>query len=349
MPISRSGKLYFSPAQVEAARACSALEYARSAGYDLVREGASRYRLREHDSMVFTSDGRWFWNSQNLRGRAIEFIMYYEHCSFPVAVHKLISGCAVSPAASSAPAPLLDEENKPFELPEKSPTFKRLFAYLCNTRALDPEIIQELVRQKRVYESVRQYRCAKTGELRTAHNAVFVGVDEEGYPRNAFQRGTNTAASFKRDVAGSDKKYAFCCPGRPDVAKVSVFEAAIDAISHATLAKFKGLDWRDRDRIALGGVAARALLHYLKFHPQIRQVELCLDNDAAGLKAVDDLVAALQSAGYDAEHGYVIRASFPPAEYVKDWNEYLMAVRQGRENKKTPLEEMQEMNEEPEL
>lgn len=333
MPISRVGKLYFSPAQIEAARACSALEYARSAGYELVRHSATAYRLREHDSMVFKTDGRWFWNSRGLKGRAIEFIMYYEQRSLPVAVHMLLSNSAAAPNASLSPAAPENKENKPFELPEKSPTFKRLFAYLCKTRMLDGEIVKELVRQGRIYESIRKYVCHSTNELRTAHNIVFVGLDEQGQPRSAFQRGTNTAASFKQDAPGSQKKYAFCCPGRDGVATVAAFEASIDAISHATLAKLYGKDWQDRDRIALGGLSVLALLYYLETHPWVKNIVLCVDNDTAGREGAERLIAELQRHGYDAEHGYTVRTSLPPAEYGKDWNECLVAVRQGRRNK----------------
>ena len=38
------------------------------------------------NSMVFTTDGRWFWNSHSLKGRAIEFIMAYEDKTLPEAV-----------------------------------------------------------------------------------------------------------------------------------------------------------------------------------------------------------------------------------------------------------------------
>lgn len=335
MPISKSGKLYFSSTQIEAARACSALEYARSAGYELVRHGAMAYHLKEHDSMVFKADGQWFWNSRGLKGRAIEFIMYYEQRSLPVAVHMLLSNSAAVPDTSSpaAPPPAEYDEEKPFELPEKSPTFKRLFAYLCKTRMLDGEIIKELARQGRIYESVRKYVCHSTGEVRTAHNVVFVGLDEQGQPRSAFQRGTNTATSFKRDAPGSQKMYAFCCPGRDGVTTVAAFEASIDAISHATLAKLYGKDWQDRDRIALGGVTGLALFHYLETYPQVKHIELCLDNDAAGREGAKRLIVELQHHGYDAEHGYTVRTSLPSAEYGKDWNECLVAVRQGRRKK----------------
>lgn len=320
--ISKTGKIYYTKAQLQAARKCSALEYARATGYNLVKHSTTTYHLKEHDSMVFTEDGFWNWNSRDLHGRALEFIMYYEGRSLPMAVHILTSGNSpcVSPLPAAPPIPPI--EKKPFELPEKAPSFRRLFAYLCNTRKLDVEIVQELVHQHRIYESVRCYTVPSTGEVRTAHNAIFVGMDSQGIPRSGFQRGLNPKAQkpFKLDVEGSDKRYAFCCPGYNGVTAVSVMEAAIDAISHATLAKYEDGDWRNRDRIALGGVAAEPLLHYLKTHPWVTEIELCLDADSAGKTAAVRVTTQLVSAGYTPDKGYSIKASIPPAG--KDWNEY---------------------------
>lgn len=323
-PISKKGRQYFTDAQYKVARAYSALEYACAAGYDLVKAG-NTYHLRQHDSMIFTLDGRWFWNSQNLRGRALELLQYYEKRSLPEAVNLLADG-RIEPDKQLPPGPQksIVPSTRPFELPERSPSFKRLFAYLCNTRKLDVEIVQELVRQQRIYESVRRYRCSSTGETRTAHNVVFVGFDDQGIPRSAFQRGTNTVTSFKREVAGSRKKYAFCCPGRKGITTVAVFEASIDAISHATLAKISGMDWQDRDRIAQGGVDPKPLLHYLRHNGHIHIIDLCYDNDTAGRKAVCDVTAVLRAEGFGEREGYTINST-PPSD-GKDWNEYLVGT-----------------------
>lgn len=323
MPVSKSGRMHFTKEQLEEAHSYSALEYARAAGYNLVKHSANSYRLQQHDSMIFTEDGRWFWNSRGLKGDVLDFMQHYEGMSLPEAVNYLTVGY-VTPQRALLPScrPRSAPEPKSFELPEKSPTFKRLFVYLCATRKLDVEIVQELVAQHRIYESVRRYPALGTGELREAHNIVFVGFDEAGKPKSAFQRGTNTyGAVFKRDVAGSDKTYPFCCPGREGVTAVSAFEASIDAISHATLAKISGQDWQDRDRIAQGGTWEEPLLRYLRSHPGITEIELCYDNDKGGRTAVARTMAALEKEGYTAENGYMVTVSFPE---LKDWNEYLV-------------------------
>ena len=54
----------------------SALNYAMSR-YQLKRIG-SYYTMPEHDSMRFTLDGKWHWNSRGVHGNAIDFIQVYE-------------------------------------------------------------------------------------------------------------------------------------------------------------------------------------------------------------------------------------------------------------------------------
>ena len=78
MPISKNGKAYYTKEQYEIARYdSSALEYAQAQGYSLIRQG-SYYTMAEHDSMIFTPRGNWFWNSRHVSGGALEFMIYYE-------------------------------------------------------------------------------------------------------------------------------------------------------------------------------------------------------------------------------------------------------------------------------
>jgi len=57
------------------------------------------------------------------------------------------------------------------------------------------------------------------------------------------------------------------------------------------------------------------MMWMLEQSPQIQEVALCLDNDAAGLADTERLTGALRQAGYEN-----VSCLFP--EY-KDWNEQL--------------------------
>lgn len=330
MPVSKVGKLYFTDEQYHIARyQCSALEYAKASGYPLVRAG-HYYTLKDHDSFVFNKDGMWFWNSQNRKGGAIEFVMLMEHRSLAEAVLKLSGECNFGQTIA---APKTDtntyrkkvntEDKQPFELPKKSGNFKRLFAYLCKSRGLDKDIVQELVQQHRIYESVKTF--AKDGKNSEIHNAVFVSYNENGKAVAAFQRGTASIGKpFKGDVPGSDKEnYGWFIPGHANSTCLCIFEASIDAISHATLAKLDGKDYKDAHRIAIGGnVNLNPVMRYLKAHPEIKSIHVCLDNDIGGKKGVQAFTAAFREAGYTKDNGYhAVSENLP--EHIKDFNELL--------------------------
>ena len=205
--------------------------------------------LQKRDRMVFTTDGRWFWNSHSLKGRAIEFIMAYEDKTLPEAVlilnhaegqtHDDVKNGVRSQYSATRQKPVHHAaalvEKVPFKLPAQADDFRRMFGYLCGTRKLDQDILKELIRQSNLYESVYRYVDKSTGELKEIHNAVFVGKDEHGEPKSAFQRGLSSLGqntTYKRDVPGSDPSAPFLIPGRKGTDTVIVFEASIDAISH---------------------------------------------------------------------------------------------------------------------
>lgn len=314
MPTSRSGKKYFTQRQYETAIAASALEYARRQGYDLVGHG-NRYHLREHDSMIFLSDGRWYWNSRHLSGRAFEFCREYEGRSVVDAV-LLLSGedGAHPPVAANTD---VSEPAAVFSLPpQTSDATGILVKYLTERRCCDVEIVRELLRQRRVYIS-----CRTIADNKVIRNAVFVSYDEHGVPVSAALRGINYGSHFKGLVPGSDKSVAWELPGAENAHTVAWFEAPIDAISHATLEKQSGIDWRLTHRLSLlGNPAPDAAGSWRRRHSDVITEKLCFDNDEAGQSYA---MAVSKNAP-----GNVINCP-PPAG--KDWNEYLVKLTKEKE------------------
>ena len=133
---------------------------------------------------------------------------------------------------------------------------------------------------------------------------MFVGRDEQGTARYAFLRGTysNSKKPFKAEVTGSDKRFCFCLPPQGNSRKMAVYESAIEAMAHLTL---EGT--ADKHRLALGGIYAPregsqarpfkkplALESFLGRHPEIEEIEICLNNDFAGRWAAEHLEKAYQ-------------------------------------------------------
>ncbi len=324
--MGKYGSSRVSPEQIELARSKSALEYAQSQGYELVRQNGW-YKMREHDSMVFSPDGRWFWNSRNVSGKALDFMIYYENRPFVEAVQTLTGmQRTYAPAARPAAQEQTVTPKQPsaaFKLPERAPNFRYLFDYLCGKRALEREVVLEMIRQNRLFQSKVTLPNGKT-----VYNATFVYLNDKGNPVGAYQRGmldTQGRAPYKRDVFGSDKRYGWklAAPFNP-ATQVRVFEAAIDAASDASLCAMKdGARWREApiDRLSLEGVQYPPLQNYLRANPDVRQVTLMLDADAAGLEAAKRIAAC-------------VRRDFPQVTVEtltpligKDWNETLTQSR----------------------
>lgn len=159
-------------------------------------------------------------------------------------------------------------------------------------------------------------------KINSIYNCVFCGFNEQGEIKYASMRGIRTGSTFKQDVIGSDKKYCFNMEGGSD--EVFVFEAPIDAISHATLFKLNGFDWQADSRVALGGVSELALEQFLKTHSHIKKITFCLDRDETGINNVYGVVD--EKTGEQKVRsllemyknlGYEVSESFPA---TKDYN-----------------------------
>lgn len=180
--------------------------------------------------------------------------------------------------------------------------YHRVFAYLNKTRKIDSEIITDMMHQGKLYQSDR-------------HNCVFVGTDREGNIRFACERGTYSGVSYRRDCPGSDKRFCFHMEGRSNL--LYVFEAPIDAMSHATLFKMQKIDYTEDHRISLGCLGDAALMQYLQDRSEIKSIILCLDNDQWGCAASAKFMKGLKEKDYTVSEE-------PPRG--KDYNEDLVEL-----------------------
>lgn len=286
-------------------------------GYTFQRAG-SEWHCKEHDSLVVFSDGKgWHWYSRGESGAtAIDWMIKIEGFGFQDAVSELV-GNPLNRNYNVLDSSTVKQKPKELVLPPKANTLRNVFAYLCSTRKITPEVVEWCVKNDILYQDDH-------------NNAVFVGKDSSGKPRFATRRGTYSfdgAPAFKKDCIGSSKSYGFVMQGSCET-HIYVFEAAIDAMSHASLGQLKGMAigrtdyktaWQAHTRLALGGVSDNALKFYLTEHPQIKEISFCLDNDEAGEKAAKEYCEKY------SKQGYVTHAYFAPKQVGKDYNEFLQA------------------------
>jgi len=256
------------------------------------------YRCKEHESLAVKADRlSWYWHSQGVGGHgALDYLVKVEKMAFRDAVG-VITG-ATPPTVPTRRERQAAEPPKTLILPEAVGVPLRLYDYLCIKRGIDGEVVNTLMQKEKLYEDRRG-------------NVVFVGHDGQGAARFASLRGTQS--DFRGDCSGSDKRYGFNAVFAP-CERVYLFESPIDLMSHASLVNADTGDtgaWKQHSRLSLAGTSDAALPFFLNQHKEVRELVLCLDNDAPGREA-----AALIARKYAAK-GYTVLIDFPQG---KDFN-----------------------------
>ena len=275
----------------------------------LLSSGGEKRLASNHS--VTVRGNEWFDHATKEGGGPISFVRKFYDLSYPEAVARLLNGSRLSNGEpekirSVSPKP---KKQKEFCLPPKNDTMRRVYAYLLKQRLISRPVLDAFVHAKLIYESREPSRGGNDH-----HNAVFVGMDENGVPRHAHKRGLfSQGPGFKRNVGGCDARYSFHHTGTSD--RLYVFEAPIDMLSFLTLYP---KDWQTYSYAALCGTSEHAMLWMLEQNPDIQDIFLCLDHDEAGIEACGRLTEILREHGYNSVT--ILQSEF------KDWNEDLKAA-----------------------
>ena len=231
-------------------------------GLNLKSEGKS-LRCLNNDSLVFKvgREGFWVfaWNSRNLRGDLIKFVMEYYGKSFTDSV-SFLTGETVEAISKDT----IKKFTKDIELqmPQQSPNMHRAIAYLNNTRCIKQATIQYLIDRKLLYQDVRG-------------NAVFVWKGLEGKEIGAEINGTLSDKKYKGIAPGSKFGYGFNIKsGTPKT--LYIFESAIDLLSFTNLFRCQNCVL-----VSMGGLKQEVVHTYIKTYPKA-EIVMCVDNDEAG-------------------------------------------------------------------
>lgn len=165
-------------------------EYLSVRGEKLERVG------REHKLIYYDSSGKhdsitirgskWFDHKNQTGGGAIKFMQEFYDMDFQTAVQELL-GQTVTPLSNSPPkADTQEPKPREFKLPEPNSDMHRVYAYLIKQRFISADIITYFAKQHTLYED------------KTHHNAVFVGLNEKGVPKQAHKRSTNSVGGTFR-------------------------------------------------------------------------------------------------------------------------------------------------------
>lgn len=307
----------------ERAEALSIIEVAEHYGYELKRLSSSEYKIKGMGGLTLNKDkNNFFWHSQNKGGGVIQFVEMTQNISYGEAIKSLLGNEFKDLLSTKKVKPkVIDKsEKKPFELPEKiKGSYKRLYAYLLQTRKLEKDIIDGYVKAGLLYEN-------------TKHSIVFVGIDKQGNALNATWRSTGINSKDRGCVLGSNKAVPFAKRGVSNT--LFIFEATIDLLSFQSYNYQKNPKKHSYEKledhyISLDGVMTKGLEGYLKENNNIKNLIFCLDNDEVGREA------KTKHSKYYSKQGYNVFSMNLP-EGIKDWNEYLTKKEEKeRLNKKT--------------
>ena len=308
----------FTAEELDIAKQADLCAVAERMGYTVKRIG-HYHTLKEMDSIRIYERSHWCRFSRRYDkgengGSQIDFLRVFAGMDVKEAVFWLLDFVgyrreeSVRKVQNTVPHQRKEEKKKPFVLPEFAGSNAYLYRYLEHERMIARPVIDFFVGKGILYEA------------KNYHNIVFVGTDRDGMPKFASMRGVfdRNGKGFKCDVAGNDKRYGFhLYYGKSR--KVIVFEAAIDLMSYITMFP------KDRaSMVALGMLADAPLATFLAEHPEVEEIQFCLDNDEPGRKAA----ASLQQKY--TERGYRTDVFLPPEPY-KDFNQWNVEMRKAKE------------------
>lgn len=250
---------------IQRARNADLADYFQHGGYECELRKNELHVKGYGGLFVNTQTNKWYCFSQTGENRGggnpINCLTDVLGIDFKTAVEQLSGGKLIYEKKQDYS---FSERKKELELPEKSPDMKKVFAYLCKTRMLNPESVTALAKAGLLYQDKRG-------------NAVFLHKDDSGKIVGAEIQGTNSYQRFKGVAAGTSESVFALKIGEPK--KCYVFESAIDLLSFKQLAKPEKI--QNSVLISMAGLKPNTLK---KFTESGMKMYACVDNDEAGIK-----------------------------------------------------------------
>ena len=148
----------------------------RSRGETLKKLG-SEWEWKFHEERVTIRGHLWFDQYTQKGGDAVDFFRYFYGESEEQATAMLLN-CSVTDLeklpARSPPIPSRprQEEPKQLEIPPAHKDMRRVFAYLCQTRGIAPEVVSAFAHARLIYESANHHMPSLWAGMSKARSAT---------------------------------------------------------------------------------------------------------------------------------------------------------------------------------
>ena len=281
----------------------------------LVKIGGGTYCLADHDSLKI-SRGKWCWWSHHIGGRsALDFLIKVDSMEFMKAAWQIIGVMGLDAALENGNH--VNPENGKWVSPEREKTEWKMPAVRAPIEA------KEYLLQRGISEKVVDYFIEKKLILETydKRNVLFMGRDENG--KYVYGAKRSITSTWKGEVEGSDKRFAFKYISPEKNPELHLFEGAVDMLSFATIHEDV---FRTLNLLSQGGVYFNkhtadyklplALEYCLLRYSWIKKIILHLDNDNVGRRAAEQIAVKLAALG--------IEVVDEVPEGAKDVNEMLL-------------------------
>lgn len=282
---------------VEQARNANLVEYFQRCGYKTKQCGNEYYvKVPNAVALAINPEKHSWFDHYTGKGsyNSIDCLNYFFNMDFKQAVFELTGVDLGAKQLSSDYKPQytppkiqenVSAEKKELQMPQPAPNMKQLYAYMCQTRKIPAEIVNELVKAGLLYQSQNVVNTVTNGVPKTFNNAnaVFVHKDANGKIVGGEVQGLNSFKRFKGMAKGTGETAFIFTPipakGDKKILRAYIFESAIDMMSFYTFCDKKKIV--GATFVSMGGLKPTVPK---QLEAQGIEIISCVDNDDAGRK-----------------------------------------------------------------
>ena len=137
------------------------IEYAKSQGFDIVKADRKSYRVKDYGGLFLFPKGYHHF-SETDSGNIVGFAKKYQGFTFIEAVEHILNSKAYANTM-----PIMEQEvvRGTLELPLKNEDTDKIKKYLIEERYLDEEIVEELIRQVKIFSAITEHKSLLSTSL----------------------------------------------------------------------------------------------------------------------------------------------------------------------------------------
>lgn len=270
----------------------SIVDYLLSIGEPIKNEGNNYYRHEEHDSLVVNVKQNYFsWNSKNVSGNAITYLMHVHNMSFIESVVKINEDMGNHNIKKYDASKHIEYPNAfDYTIKEVSRTTD-IRDYLVNDRKLDPALVDNLIAEDYIKQDIYKNVVFKWKE---GNN--LIGANLQGTREIPESKRIHPERQYFKKVLPTTEKHTFdgfnIKIGYPK--SLYFFESSIDLLSFLSIFKDRLSNCQLKSMDGLKHQTVLQTINDVKKelrdkNMDIESIDLCVDNDAAGMEFIKKL------------------------------------------------------------